>query len=55
MYEQFQKCLLHENIKIISAVEPGENKTNKHKGMDFLLKFPLKYLIFWDFSGFSLV
>lgn len=53
MYEQFQKCLLHENMKIISAVELGENKTNKHKGMD--LKFPLKYLIFWDFSGFSVV
>lgn len=37
------KMLLHENIKIISAVEPGENKPINTSD-DFLLKFPLKYL-----------
>ena len=36
MYEQFQKCLLPENTKSISAVELGENKTYKHKGTDFI-------------------
>ena len=38
MYEQFQKCLLPENMKSISAVELGENKTYKHKGTDIFIK-----------------
>lgn len=59
MYEQLQKCLLPENMKSISAVELGENKTYKHKGKDIFIKIStlsmLKILIFRDFSGFSVV